>query len=315
MKPLPLPAPTTERVLVVGEALIDVVHRADGSVDEHPGGSLANVALALGRLGRDARLATWIADDAHGDVIQAWLADSQVALAPGSTGAGRTSIAAAHLDAHGAATYDFDLEWRVPAGTTADAGTLAVHTGSIAAVLEPGASDVRTLVAAARATATITYDPNVRPALMGEPADARPRIEELVALADVVKVSDEDLAWLVPDADPVAVARDWLALGPALIIVTFGGEGAIAVTTAGEQRVTAPRVTVVDTVGAGDSFMGALIDGLWDADLLGADRRDALRAIDRSTLTELLKRCVTVAAVTVSRPGANPPRLAELSDS
>src|SRR5690606_16937015 len=281
------PAPTgTARpghVLVVGEALIDVVHRADGSVDEHPGGSLANVALTLGRLGRDARLATWVADDAHGAAVRAWLDDSAVTLAPGSTGADRTSVATAHLDAHGAATYQFALEGRVPPGTAADAGTLAVHTGSIAAVLEPGASDVRALVATARDTATVTYDPNARPALMGDPADARSRIEALVALADVVKVSDEDVAWLVPGADPVAVARDWLALGPALVVVTLGGEGAVAVAAAGEQRVTARRVEVVDAVGAGDSFMGALLDGLWDAGLLGADRRDALRAIDAAT--------------------------------
>ncbi|MTG88904.1 carbohydrate kinase [Cellulosimicrobium sp. BIT-GX5] len=311
------PAPTgTARpghVLVVGEALIDVVHRADGSVDEHPGGSLANVALTLGRLGRDARLATWVADDAHGAAVRAWLDDSAVTLAPGSTGADRTSVATAHLDAHGAATYEFDLEWRVPPGTAADAGTLAVHTGSIAAVLEPGASDVRALVATARDTATVTYDPNARPALMGDPVDARSRIEALVALADVVKVSDEDVAWLVPGADPVAVARDWLALGPALVVVTLGGEGAVAVAAAGEQRVTAPRVEVVDTVGAGDSFMGALLDGLWDAGLLGADRRDALRAIDAATLAGLLERCVAVAAITVSRAGANPPRRAELA--
>ncbi|MGN7704065.1 carbohydrate kinase family protein [Cellulosimicrobium sp. 22601] len=302
-----------EHVLVVGEALIDVVHRADGSVDEHPGGSLANVALTLGRLGRDARLATWVAPDAHGDAIRAWLDDSAVTLTPGSTGAGSTSVATAHLDAQGAASYEFDLEWRVPAGTAPGTGTLAVHTGSIAAVLEPGASDVRALVAAARDTATITYDPNARPALMGDPADARARIEALVALADVVKVSDEDLAWLAPGTDPVAVARDWLALGPALVVVTYGGEGALALTAAGEQRVTAPRVEVVDTVGAGDSFMGALLDGLWDAGLLGADRRDALRAVDTATLTRLLERCAAVAAVTVSRAGANPPRRTELT--
>ncbi|WP_082919103.1 carbohydrate kinase [Cellulosimicrobium sp. I38E] len=300
-------------VLVVGEALIDVVHRADGSVDEHPGGSLANVALTLGRLGRDARLATWLGPDERGDAIRAWLHDSAVTLAPGSTDAERTSVATAHLDAHGAATYQFDLEWRVPAGTAPDAGTLAVHTGSIAAVLEPGASDVRTLVAAARDTATITYDPNARPALMGDPADARTRIEALVALADVVKVSDEDLAWLAPGTDPVAVAHQWLALGPALVVITYGGEGALALTATGEQRITAPRVDVVDTVGAGDSFMGALLDGLWDAGLLGADHRDALHAIDPATLTALLERCAAVAAVTVSRAGANPPRRAELA--
>ncbi len=307
-------APAPGHVLVVGEALIDVVHRADGSVDEHPGGSLANVALTLGRLGRDARLATWVADDAHGDAIRSWLDESAVVLAPGSTGAASTSVATAHLDAQGAATYEFDLEWRVPAGTAPDPATLAVHTGSIAAVLEPGASDVRALVDAARATATITYDPNARPALMGDPADARARIEALVALADVVKVSDEDVEWLAPGSDPVTVARGWLALGPAVVVVTFGGEGAVAVTASGEQRVAAPRVSVVDTVGAGDSFMGALIDGLWDVGLLGADRRDALRAIDPATLARLLERCVAVAAITVSRAGANPPRRTELTE-
>lgn len=309
-------SPTTPHgghVLAVGEALIDVVHRADGTVDELPGGSLANVALTLGRLGRDARLVTWIGDDAHGAALRDWLAASGVTLAPGSADADRTSVATAHLDAHGAATYEFDLEWQVPARTTVDAGTRALHTGSIAAVLEPGAAAVRELVASARATATVTYDPNARPALMGDPADARPRIEALVALADVVKVSDEDLAWLAPGTDPVAVARDWLALGPAVVVVTLGGEGAVAVTATGEQRVAAPRVQVVDTVGAGDSFMGALIDGLWDADLLGADRREALRAIDDATLADLLERCVAVAAITVSRAGANPPRRAELS--
>ncbi|SDF89204.1 fructokinase [Cellulosimicrobium cellulans] len=311
----PAAAAPTEHVLVVGEALVDVVHRADGSVAEHPGGSLANVALTLGRLGRDARLATWLGQDARGEAVRAWLDDSAVTLTSGSTDAPTTSVATAHLDAHGAATYEFDLEWRVPAGTAPDAGTLAVHTGSIAAVLEPGASDVRALVAAARDTATITYDPNARPALMGDPADARTRIEALVALADVVKVSDEDVAWLVPGADPVAVAREWLALGPALVVVTFGGEGAVAVTAAGEQRVTAPRVEVVDTVGAGDSFMGALLDGLWDAGLLGADRREALRAIDAAVLADVLRRCVAVAAVTVSRAGANPPRRAELASA
>ena len=302
-------------VLVVGEALVDVVHRADGSVDEHPGGSLANVALTLGRLGRDARLATWLGQDERGAAIRAWLDESAVTLTPGSTDADRTSVATARLDAHGAATYQFDLEWRVPAGTAPGTGTLAVHTGSIAAVLEPGASDVRALVAAARDTATVTYDPNARPPLMGDPADARTRIEALVALADVVKVSDEDLAWLAPGTDPVSLAHQWLTLGPALVVITYGGEGALAITATGEQRVTAPRVDVVDTVGAGDSFMGALLDGLWGAGLLGADRRDALHAIDGAVLGGVLRRCVAVAAVTVSRAGANPPRRSELASA
>jgi fructokinase len=304
-----------EHVLVVGEALIDVVHRADGTVDHLPSGSLANVALTLGRLERTTTLATWIGDDDAGATIQRWLEESGVELAPGSTGAASTSTATARLDAEGAATYDFDVEWQVPAGTAVTPGTVAVHTGSIAAVLEPGASAVYALVKAARATATITYDPNVRPALMGDPVDARRSIERLVALADVVKVSDEDLAWLVPGVDPAEIARDWLALGPAVVVITLGGAGAVAVSAAGEQRVAALQTQVVDTVGAGDSFMGALIDGLWDAGLLSAGHRGALRAIDPTVLQSVLERCVEVAAITVSRPGVNPPCRDELAIS
>nr|WP_098465220.1 carbohydrate kinase [Isoptericola jiangsuensis] len=304
--------PEDGHVLVVGEALIDQVHRADATVDQHPGGSLANVALTLGRLERDVRLATWIADDDHGEVIRNWLRGAGVALVPGSTAAAATSVATAHLDEHGAATYDFDLEWRVPRATRAE-GALAVHTGSIAALIEPGATQVRQLLISARADATLTYDPNVRPALMGDPADARTRVEELIALADVVKVSDEDIAWLAPGVEPAEIASAWLALGPALVVVTLGGEEALAVSSNGQQRVAAPPTTVVDTVGAGDSFMGALLDGLWQAGLLGGDRRDALRGIDDGALVALLERCVAVAAVTVSRAGANPPHRTELT--
>lgn len=301
-------------VLAVGEALVDVVHRPDGTSEEHPGGSLANVALTLGRLGRDVRLAAWLGKDARGDDVRAWLAESRVTLVAGSDGAEATSVAQATLDETGAATYEFDLGWQVPAGADADGDTLAVHTGSIAAMLPPGDADVRRLVEVARATSTVTYDPNARPAIMGDAAAVRPRVDEIVALADVVKVSDEDLAWLYPDRAPLDVARTWQATGPALVVVTFGGEGATAVTAAGEVTATAPRVDVVDTVGAGDSFMGALLDGLWSANLLGAARRDALRTIPAADTEALLTRCAAVAAVTVSRAGANPPWADELAE-
>ncbi|MGW2093218.1 carbohydrate kinase family protein [Promicromonospora sukumoe] len=303
-------------VLAVGEALVDEVHRPDGSSAEHPGGSVANVALTLGRLGRDVRLGTWLGADARGDLVRGWLAESQVVLVEGSAGAERTSVALATLDDAGSATYDFDLTWEVPAGALPDAGgddaPLAVHTGSIAAMLEPGAAQVRQVLEAARAASTTTYDPNARPAIMGAPDEVRPRVEALVQLSDVVKVSDEDLDWLYPGTDPVAVARDWQRGTPALVVVTFGGKGAVAVSDAGEVEAVAPRVEVVDTVGAGDSFMGALIDGLWEHDLLGAARRDALNAVDAATVQNVLDRCVAVAAITVSRAGANPPRRQEV---
>ncbi|MEU4362128.1 carbohydrate kinase [Promicromonospora sp. NPDC023987] len=313
-------------VLAVGEALVDEVRRPDGSAAEHPGGSIANVALTLGRLDREVRLATWLGADARGDLVRDWLAESGVELVQGSDGAERTSVAVATLDDGGSATYDFDLTWQVPAqampggATSAEASAqvggsdaLAVHTGSIAALLEPGAGQVRQVLESARTTSTTTYDPNARPAIMGSADEVRPRVEALVDLSDVVKVSDEDLAWLYPGSDPVAVARDWQRGTPALVVVTFGGKGAVAVSDAGVVEAVAPQVEVVDTVGAGDSFMGALIDGLWEHELLGADRRDALNAVDPATVQQIVDRCCTVAAITVSRAGANPPSRMEIA--
>ncbi|MET0435203.1 MAG: carbohydrate kinase [Cellulomonas sp.] len=305
------------RALVVGEALVDVVLRPGAEPAEHPGGSPANVAIGLGRLGRRVDLLTWLADDAHGDLVREHLAGSDVHVLAGDRGPERTPVARAHLDAEGAATYEFDLTWDLP--TRWDEGEDApavVHTGSIATVIAPGGEAVAHLLADRRDTSTITYDPNLRPALMGSPEDTLPVVERLVALADVVKVSDEDLAWLHPGVAPAEIARDWLGRGPALVVVTLGGEGALAISAAGDEvLVEAPRVQVADTVGAGDSFMGALIDGLWTADLLGAAARDRLRAIDRPTVERVLVRCARVAAITVSRSGANPPTSADLGEA
>ena len=307
--------------LIVGEALVDVVTRPDGTVETLPGGSPMNVAIGLGRLGRDARLLTWLGDDDHGALVRAHIATSSVTLLEGSAGAARTSVAAATLDATGAANYDFDLDWRVPADVAVPANTIVAHTGSIAAVLEPGAAGVLRLMREARERATVTYDPNARPTLMGNPADARVTIEKIVAAADVVKVSDEDLEWLLTGsaADGAAVealARDWATRGPALVVMTRGGNGATVFTADGrELSVPAPPVEVADTVGAGDSFMGGLIDGLWSAELLGVERREALRTITDDVLTAIIERCTRIAAITVSRPGANPPGRAELGES
>jgi len=302
------------RVLVVGEALVDVVHRPDGTVTEHPGGSPANVALGLARLGRGVDLLTWLGRDDRGRAVVAHLEASGAAVVPGSDGAAATSVARAHLAADGGATYEFDLTWRVPERwASPPTPPLAVHTGSIAAVLAPGAADVVHILAAHRASATITYDPNVRPSLMPPPAQTRAAVERVVALADVVKVSEEDLAWL--DDDPTGLAEAWAAAGPHLVVVTRGAQGAVALTARG-MRVAVPAapVAVADTVGAGDAFMAALLDGLWTAGLLGPEARPALRAVDEATLRRVLERCALVAGITVGRPGADPPTAAELRD-
>ncbi|MFW2514683.1 carbohydrate kinase family protein [Demequina sp. SO4-13] len=315
--------------LVIGEALVDVVRRPDGSVETYPGGSPANVAIGLGRLGRDVSLLTRFGRDAHGDMVRAHLEESAVALVEGSADAPRTSVATATLDGTGAADYDFDLTWDIEAAAATGVAPDVVHTGSIAAVLAPGGDAVLRILESMRERATVTYDPNARPALMGDASTALAAIERVVALADVVKASDEDLAWLLTaraapspgthttQAERIeALARDWAARGPALVVVTKGGDGATAYLNDGHHvSVEAPRVDVADTVGAGDSFMSGLIDGLWEAGLLGSDHREELHHIDDATIAGVLERCARIGAITVSRAGANPPTRAELGEA
>lgn len=301
------------RAVVIGEALVDVVHDRDGSVAEHPGGSPANVALGLARLGRTVELIAWLGKDAHGEAVANHLESSGVAIAAESWGAASTSLAIATLDESMQATYEFELEWALSADANLGESPLVVHTGSIAAVLEPGATAVAKLLRKARATATVTYDPNARPSLMGEPAAALAHVETIIGLSDVVKVSDEDIAWLTGEG-PDEIAPRWIAQGARLVVVTRGGDGASAYLADGRRiDVAAQRVAVVDTVGAGDSFMGGLIDGLWTAGLLGGASREALGAVQEATLRTILERCARIAAITVSRAGANPPTSAELS--
>lgn len=302
------------RALVIGEALVDVVEHADGRREEHPGGSPANVALGLARLGRAVDLLTWLAPDDYGTRVTSHLEASGVHVITGDRFPVATPVAMARLDERGQASYEFDLTWDLPAAWPGDdVAPLVVHTGSIATTLTPGGPAVLREVTARRATSTVTYDPNARPALMGTSEQALPVVDAFVAVADVVKASEDDLLWLHPGEEPDDVALRWARSGPAVVVVTQGEHGAFAATAGGARlQVPAVPVTVADTVGAGDSFMAGLIDGLWAEGLLGAENREALRAIDEDALRRVLDRCIRIAAITVSRAGANPPRRAEL---
>lgn len=302
----------TARFLIVGEALTDIVVEADGDRREHPGGSPLNVAVALGRLGHSSHLLTRIGDDARGQAIRAHLEESGVQLTPASVQPGRTSTAEATLDDHGSATYEFDLDWD-PDPTDLPDQLSAVHTSSIAAVLAPGATTVTEVIRAARDHATISYDPNARPTLMGSPGSVREQIEANIALSDVVKASDEDVAWLYGTEDVEDVVASWGRLGPALTVLSRGSESAIAFTATGRVQVAPQKVTAVDTVGAGDTFSAGILDALADKDLLGAHRREQLAAIPADDVAKVLRRAARLAAVTVSRAGANPPWRHELS--
>jgi fructokinase len=297
--------------VVVGEALTDVIVDRSGAETRHPGGSPANVAYGLGRLGRRTALVTELGADADGDAVRAHLAGAGVEVRTQGSAA-RTSSAVASLGADGSADYRFDLTWDLGPVALGAEQPLVLHTGSLATTVAPGAASVERLVRDVRPGSTVSYDPNVRPALMGPAGEVRERVEHLVAGRDVVKASDQDTQWLAPGRDPLDVARSWLRLGPALVVVTMGGAGAVAVSRGGVVRVPAAPVTVADTVGAGDSFTAGLLDGLWHENLLGGAARRRLRDMPPSVVERVVRRATIAASLTVSRAGANPPTRDEL---
>lgn len=302
----------TVRALVIGEALIDVLEKRDARVSgtEHVGGSPLNVAVGLARLGRGVDFLTHIGTDTRGQRIRAYVESSGAQLVRGSQDADRTPTARATLDDAGSATYTFDIDWHLT-GTPEVAPPVVVHTGSIAAVLEPGCLATAALVDAYHLSATLTFDPNIRSALIVDADAAGARIDGLLERADVVKASAEDLHWIDPTRSPEEIATGWLTLGPSIVVVTMGGDGAFAVCAAGTVRVPAFTVDVVDTVGAGDAFMSGLIDSLWSLNVLGSQRRTQLAAIGPDELTEAVKAAALTAALTVARAGADLPHRAD----
>ncbi len=303
-----------QRVLVVGETLVDIVHSPDGAVAEHVGGSPANVAMGIARLGHDTILATTLGEDDHGVRCREQITGTGVTIDNLDTGAHPTSTAAATIDDSGAASYDFDLHWELRAIEKLERFT-HVHTGSIAATLTPGARVVTQTLIDARGHATISYDPNVRPTIMGGADEVRPRVEELIALSDVVKASDDDVEWLYAGQSLPDVMAAWGRLGPGLVVITRGGDGVTYRVTASAEIAHCPaRVDqVIDTVGAGDSFMAGLISGLLDAGLLGdTAARQRLSTATLEAVAGSVGRALATSAITVGRDGAYAPTREEL---
>lgn len=304
-------------VVVVGEALVDVVPGSDGGEPRDlPGGSPANVAVTLGRLGRAPVLVTTLADDARGAAVRSWLEASDVRVVAEAPSTGRTSTAVVRLADDGSASYEFDLAWDLTpealALATRTDGLAVLHAGSIATVLDPGADAVEAAMRSARGHALVTFDPNARPAITPDVDAVRARVERVVGLSDVVKVSEEDLGWYYPGVDPLDAARRWAASGPVLVVVTFGGDGSVLVRGEDTVRVPGRKVRVADTIGAGDTFMGALLDALLGLGVHGSAARDALGALDVDQLRSAAAWAASAAAITVSRPGADPPTRTEL---
>lgn len=277
-----------------------------------------NVALGLARLGHPVRfLGAW-GDDDDGRLLEQHLAAEGIEL-PLPTHGSATSVAEAVIGDNGSADYNFEMTWEFPVEQAELEAMLAdstsLHVGSIATVLEPGAVNVVKAVRAAAGHLLVSYDPNCRPQITTDVDEVRTRAEQLVAEADVVKASDEDLQWLYPGSTLQESARAWHRLGAKLVVVTRGDMGPWAINDAtGPEGVEVParRTDVVDTVGAGDTFMAALISDLVDRGIDGTGVGEKLAVLNEAEVVEILRRSADAAAITVSRAGADLPRREEL---
>ena len=302
-------------VLVAGESLVDVLTAADGTRTELPGGSPANVAVALARLGTRVRLLTAYAEDRLGSIVAEYVGEPGVEPAADPHVVDRTSSAMATLDASGSASYVFDVSGVLPEPDLSVPPT-HLHVGSLGAVLPPGAGLLADLVQRLTPTATISYDINARPSAVPLDAATRVRVGALVAASDVVKASDEDLAAWLPELSIDEAAARLVGSGAGVVVVTLGRHGARCYTERGlAAEVPGEDVVVRDTIGAGDVFCATLLDTLRGRGLLGADRREALRAVAADDWTEILRRSTRAAGITVSRAGASGPTPAELDVS
>lgn len=306
------------RVVVAGEALVDLLVGEDTRRPTAcPGGSPANTAIALARLGTPVALAARFGDDHFGDLLLANLAANDVDLSYSVEASEPASLAVVSLDADGSACYRFHVtgtaDWAWTERELPEelpARVQAVHTGSLAMAMAPGADVLMEWFKHQRSRHTTSFDPNIRPRLVGPRDSYLRRMEAIVASSDIVKVSQEDLDWACPGEDPVRVAIRWQReLGPLLIVVTLGGDGSVAVHAGGVIHRPAINPSIVDTVGAGDTFSAGLLHWLGVHNRLA---RDQLAELTGADLAEALHYATAAAGLACTREGADPPRADEV---
>lgn len=300
------------QALVVGEALVDIMRDSHGGQQSLPGGSPANVALGLARLGSTVALLTSLSGDANGKLVHSHLRQSGVSVLASMPSSGCTATATATIGSSGEAAYSFDIDWIVdPALLGNVPSPRLVHTGSIATHLTPGAEQVLDLFSTFDDRTIKSFDPNIRPMLMDSREAARARVEAFLTASTVVKASEDDLHWLYPGRSAESILEQWLASGPRMVMLTRGADGAIAGTAFGVwAQVRGRRVPVADTIGAGDSFMAAVLHRLLESDPTGGI--GDIAQLDVDSLTDLLRYAVHVSSVTVTRKGADLPWRNEL---
>jgi fructokinase len=299
-------------VWVCGEALIDLIPIAPGSAQRQaiPGGGPANTAHALARLGIPTEFIGGLSDDEYGRRMRAefiadgvWLTFTPEHKLP-------TCLAIVSIDLDGGATYEFKID-----GTATFAFATenlpdpkeinpdAIYIGTLATIIEPGASILKDWVLGAKDYAPIIYDPNIRSSVISDRSRYQEVVKNWVALSNVVKASEDDLAWLYPDTDPLEIAHIWISQGVQIVVITKGENGIVGVTANQEVSIPGVKVKVIDTVGAGDTVGAVLVEALVEF---------GLEKLTSELLSHTLHRAALAAAITCSRAGANPPTKVEL---
>ncbi|ASY13789.1 fructokinase [Candidatus Nanopelagicus hibericus] len=297
------------QVWVAGEVLIDLI--PDGS-DRKPivGGGPANTAKALAKIGIDTHFIDGISFDKYGQMAKNELVSTGVKLDYVKYSDKPTCIAIVSLSDTGSASYEFVIENTATFDFTLDwlpnpqsEQPALLHIGTLATVIEPGASVLFEWAQPVSKGVPIVFDPNIRPAVMDDRKQYVKQVERWVSISSAVKVSDEDIRWLYPSLEIEQVVDNWLAKGPSLIVVTSGDKGLVGYRVGEKVSVDAIKVAVADTVGAGDTVGAILIEAIV---------KDGLDTLSGVRLEMMLKRAAKAAAITVSRSGANPPTLKEI---
>ncbi|WP_187368757.1 PfkB family carbohydrate kinase [Baekduia soli] len=303
-------------VLVGGEALYDLWAQDDGGLRGRPGGGPFNAARTIARLGRPVAYLGRLSRDRPGRTLEALLARDGVSLEAVVRTDDPTTLAFADLQDGAAASWSFyDHGTAAPGLEPGEALAIlpaavdVLHVGTLGLALEPVAAAMEAVVAHLRGRALVVVDPNCRPWAVRDEAAYRARLGRVLSGADVVKVSDEDLAWLDPGRPAADAARALLDAGPAVVLLTRGAQGALVLTPGAEHAVAAPLVEVVDTIGAGDAFGGGFV-AWWHARGLGAGA-----LADPGAVVQATTFAARVAALTCARAGADPPRLGEVEDA
>jgi fructokinase len=299
-------------VWVCGEALIDLIPVTPGSDQRQviPGGGPANTAHALARLDIPTEFIGGLSDDQYGQRMRSEFIAGRVGLTFTPEHQLPTCLAIVSIDLDGGATYEFKIDGTATFAFATEnlpdpksVNPEAIYIGTLATIIEPGASILKDWIIQAKDYAPIIYDPNIRSSVISDRSRYQEVVKNWVVLSNVVKASEDDLAWLYPDTDPLKIARSWVSQGVQLVVVTKGENGIVGVTENQEVSIPGVKVEVIDTVGAGDTVGAVLVEALIEF---------GLKKLTSELLSHTLHRAALAAAITCSRAGANPPTKAEL---